>query len=96
MGPKVLADLQIGGFLTYVQASWVTKREGICLTEPITLSDLNKPLPTTKKENLCISALERNTIIHYGFETGKYINVPDIENEQGIKSYNFKAHILIV
>jgi len=76
--------------------SQVTKREGICITETITLSDLDKPLPTTlKKENLHISALERNTLIRYGFETGKYINVPDIENKQGIKSYNVKAHIEI-
>ena len=91
---KVLADLWIGGFSTYVQASQVTKRESICLAEPITLSDPNKPLPTTlKKENLCISALERNSLICYGFENGTIINVHDIENEQGIKSYDFKAHI---
>ena len=29
------------------------------------------------------------------FETGECINLPDIENEQGIKTQNIKAHIEI-
>jgi len=34
-------------------------------------------------------------LIRYGFETGECINIPDIENEQGIKTQNIKAHIEI-
>ena len=34
-------------------------------------------------------------MIHYGFETGECINIPDIENEHGIKTQNVKAHIEI-
>ena len=88
-----MADLRLGGFSTYVQASRVTNREGICLIEPITLSDLNKPLPTSlKKENLRLMALEKNTLIHYGFESGKYIDIPDVENEQGTTTQSVKPH----
>jgi len=82
---KALADLQIGGFSAYVQASRVTNQEGICLTEPLRLVDLNKPLPTNlKKENLRLQAIEKNTLIKHGYEKGNYVNVPDIESEQGI------------
>ena len=70
---KILADLRIGGFSAYVQASRPTSREGICLIEPITLSDLNKPLPTNlKKENLRLKALEHNTLVHYGIWISKW------------------------
>ena len=83
---KILADLWIGGFSTYVQASRVTNREGICLTESITLRDLQKSLPINlKKENMRLHAFERNTLINYGFEEGDYVDIPDIESEQGIK-----------
>jgi len=59
---KILAGLLIGGFSTYVQASQVTIREGICLTESIMLADLNRPLPNNlKKENMRLHALEKNT-----------------------------------
>jgi len=60
------------------------------------LSDLNKPLPTNlKKENIWLNALEKNTLIQYGFENGEYIDIPDIEKEQGITTQNVKANIEI-
>ena len=34
-------------------------------------------------------------MIHYGFETGEYIDIPDIESEQGIQTQNVKAYIEI-
>jgi len=80
---KALADLQIGGFSAYFQASRVTSH--ICLTDTIRLVHLNKPLPTNlKKENLRLQAIEKNTLIKHGYEKGNYVNVPDIESEQGI------------
>ena len=57
---KILADLWIRGSSTYVQASRVTKREGICSMESIIFADLNKPLPIhLKKENMRLHALEK-------------------------------------
>ena len=41
---KVLINLKEGGFSAYVGGSRATSREGLCITEPISLQDLNKLL----------------------------------------------------
>ncbi|KAH7921155.1 hypothetical protein BV22DRAFT_1019909, partial [Leucogyrophana mollusca] len=42
--PKVLVNLHEGGFGAYVAASRARSRDGLCITETITLDQLNKPL----------------------------------------------------
>ncbi|TEB25457.1 hypothetical protein FA13DRAFT_1898160, partial [Coprinellus micaceus] len=42
--PIVLAPLHDGGFGAYVAASRATSREGLCILQSVSLSDLNKPL----------------------------------------------------
>ena len=44
-GKKVLAWLHEGGFAAYISASWPNSRFGLAIIQPVTLSDLNKPLP---------------------------------------------------
>ena len=88
--PKVLAPLHAGGFGAYVAASRARNRKGLCITEPVTLQDLNKPLPF----NLCVEAnrldaLEHNTYIRYGFREGTPRSVQDPESEMHIKNTSF-------
>jgi len=45
--PCALANLHEGGFSAYVAASRAWNRNGLCITEPVTLQDLNKPIPHT-------------------------------------------------
>lgn len=83
--PKLLADLHTGGFSAHVQASRPTNRQGLCLIEPITLSDLNHYQPILcKKETAQLKALEHNSLICYGFKTGQSKQVPDAESEHQI------------
>ncbi|KAF8426436.1 hypothetical protein L210DRAFT_869176, partial [Boletus edulis BED1] len=60
--PKVLADLSEGGFPAYVAASRARTREGLFPTRPVTLDQLNKPLPSDlRAEVRRFEALEHNT-----------------------------------
>ncbi|KAG2741943.1 hypothetical protein P692DRAFT_201665656, partial [Suillus brevipes Sb2] len=42
--PKVIVNLHEGGFGAYVAASRARTREGLCIMQPVTLDNLNKPL----------------------------------------------------
>ena len=69
---SVLTDLKEGGFAAYVTASRPRSRQGLFLTEAVTLDDLNnKHLPySLLQECKRLNALEHNTYIHYGFQDG--------------------------
>jgi hypothetical protein len=41
----MFSDLHEGGFAAYVAASRPTSREGLCLSRPVSLETLNRPLP---------------------------------------------------
>ena len=83
--PSVLTDLKEGGFAAYVAASRPRSRQGLFLTEAVTLDDLNnKHLPYTLLQECTskrLNALEHNTNIHYGFQDGPLHHVPDPESE---------------
>jgi hypothetical protein len=88
--PNVLACLHEGGFGAYVAASRACNREGLCITEPVTLQDLNKPLP----HSLCaevnrLNMIEHNTYIRHGFHEGTPLSVQDPESEKHIKNASF-------
>jgi len=69
--PNVLADLHEGGFAAYVVASRPTSREGLCLSRPVSLEMLNRPLPYDLHIELQrLKIMEHNTLIRYGFEEG--------------------------
>ena len=75
--PCVLANLHEGGFGAYVTVSRAQNQYGLCITEPVTLQDLNKPVPHTflfEEKRLCV--LEHNTYIKYGFAEGNLVTVP--------------------
>jgi ATP-dependent exoDNAse (exonuclease V) alpha subunit len=42
--PKVSVGLHEGGFAAYVAASRAKTRTGLCITQPVHLNDLNKPI----------------------------------------------------
>lgn len=80
--PKVIAFLNEGGFAAYVAASRARSRDGICTVHPVTLNDLNKPLPhDLYMEVQRLKALEINTSIKHGFGSGSTIQIPDPESE---------------
>ena len=82
--PCILANLHEGGFGAYVAASRACSREGLCITEPVTLQQLNKPVPhSLLLETRRLAALEHNTYIQYGFSEGIFQTVPDPEGETG-------------
>ncbi|KIK31921.1 hypothetical protein CY34DRAFT_102502, partial [Suillus luteus UH-Slu-Lm8-n1] len=60
--PKVIINLHEGGFGAYVAASRARTREGLCIMQPVTLDNLNKPLPyDLLLEMRRFEALEHNT-----------------------------------
>jgi len=88
--PNVLTRLHEGGFGAYVAASRARNQKGLCITEPVCLQDLNKPLPYNLRfEANRLQALEHNTYIHYGFHEGTLCLVPDPESEKQMKKTSF-------
>ncbi|KAF9782687.1 hypothetical protein BJ322DRAFT_1008709 [Thelephora terrestris] len=80
--PQVLVDLAEGGFAAYVSASRAQTREGLFVTNPVTLEALNKPVTSyLRQECRRLERLEHNTKIHYGFETGNIMAPLDPEGE---------------
>ena len=82
--PSVLTDLREGGFAAYVAASRARSRQGLFLTEPVNLNDLNnKPLPySLLQECKRLNALKHNTYIQYHFRSGQLEQIPDPESER--------------
>jgi hypothetical protein len=80
--PSVLVNLHEGGFAAYVAASRARSREGLCIMAPVTLNQLNKPLPSDLvREVRRFDAIEHNTYIRSGLIHGQMIPVPDAEAE---------------
>ena len=90
--PKVLANLHEGGFSAYVAASCAQTRDGLCISEAVTLEQLNKQIPYDLKQEIhCLEALEHNTYIRYNFKSGDLIPIPDPESERSANSSNVKV-----
>jgi hypothetical protein len=81
--PSVVANLHEGGFGAYVAASRARTQQGLCITEPVTLQQLNKPVPHSLMADAAqLDALEHNTYVHYGFSQEPLRTVPDPESER--------------
>jgi hypothetical protein len=80
--PNVLVNLHEGGFAAYVAASRPTSRKGLCITKPVTLEMLNKPLPYDLLiEDQRFQIMEANTLVGHGFKKGTIKDVFDPEAE---------------
>lgn len=83
--PKVMMDLQQGGFHAYVGASRPRSRHGLFLLNPVTLDDLRVHLPADLiREDVRLKALAHNTAIRHGFASGPEVPVPDPEDEDDL------------
>lgn len=81
--PKIMCSLHEGGFAAYVAASRAFNRSGLCITHPVHLKDLNKPVPEDLFiEHRRLQCLQHNTNVTYHFSDGVLINVPDAESEK--------------
>lgn len=65
-----LCNLSEGGFGAYVAASRARTRVGLCITEPVTIQQLNKPIPAD---------------IRLGLSSGHLKAIPDAEAEHSDK-----------
>lgn len=95
--PKVLTLLNEGGFAAYVAASRATSRDGICLINFVTLSDLKKPLPSDLAfETKRLETLAHNTAVKYGYQQGPLMNVfdPETETPERLASKTFDVKFL--
>lgn len=91
--PNVLSSLREGGFAAYVAASRPNSRYGLAIIDPVTLADLNKPLPIDLiREGRRESVMEHNTLIRYGFSKDTMQQVPDPEGENWMMSYKPKVN----
>jgi hypothetical protein len=89
---NVLAWLHEGGFAAYVSALRPKSHNGLAIIQPVTLSDLNKPLPYDLiQEAKRHEIMEHNTLVRYGFQKGKILPVPDPEEEHNKKFLKGKA-----
>ncbi|KAG1864808.1 hypothetical protein F4604DRAFT_1491902, partial [Suillus subluteus] len=60
--PNVIVNLHEGGFGAYVAASRAKSRLGLCIMRPVTIEQLNKPLPyDLMQEMKRLDELEHNT-----------------------------------
>ena len=90
--PNILTNLEEGGFGAYVTTSRARNRYGLHITEPVTLHNLNKPIPySLVQEGKCLQAIEHNTYICYGFKHTDYKSIPDPESEQNANTMTFVA-----
>ena len=88
--PTVLTNLHEGGFSAYVAASRARSRKGLFITEPVSLQDLNKPIPySLLQESKRLHAIEHNTSIQFGFKQSEYESIPDPESEQNLLPTTF-------
>lgn len=79
--PVVLCDLNEGSWSSYVAASRAKSREGLFLTEPVSLETLNShPIPFSLVcETVRFDVFEQNARITWGFATGNKQILPDLE-----------------
>jgi len=82
MLPQVLVNLHEGGFATYVSASRAQTREGLFLTETVSLENLNRPVSSDlRHECHWLERLEYNTRVRYGLEVGSILPMLNPESE---------------
>jgi len=80
--PSVIINLHEGGFAAYVAASHARTREGLCITQLVSLRQLNKQIPTDLLHEVSrFDALEHNTMVTYGYRSGSLVVLPDAESE---------------
>jgi hypothetical protein len=86
--PDVIVNLHEGRFAGYVAASQARTHHGLCLTQPVSLQQLNKCIPLDLLLEVSqFDALEHNTLVSYGYHEGPHVCVPDGENENGVAQY---------
>ncbi|KAL6309393.1 hypothetical protein BKA93DRAFT_746245 [Sparassis latifolia] len=91
--PKVLNNMTEGGFAAYVAASRARTRNGLFISEPVKLEQLNKPVSADLyHETQKFKVLEQNTLIHYGFKTGSLVPLPNPESENDISTKSFHVN----
>lgn len=90
--PSVLAGLHEGGFGAYVAASRARSRYGLCITECVTIEQLNRPVPHPLFQEIKrFETLEHNTLIRFGFLTGSLKTVFDAESDIGVPQTKITA-----
>jgi len=83
--PQVLVDLREGGFAAYVSASRARTREGLFLTETVSLDKLNRPVNNDlRHECRRLERLEHNTKVRHGIVAGPILPALDPETETSI------------
>ncbi|KAJ3516563.1 hypothetical protein NMY22_g14178 [Coprinellus aureogranulatus] len=76
-----------GGFGAYVAASRAKSRDGLCLLQPVTLRELNKPLPEDLINEIArLKALEHNTLIRHKLANGDLVPIPNPEAEVSVNA----------
>jgi hypothetical protein len=75
--PCVLVNKNEGGFAAYVAASHAHTCHGLCLTECVSVGQLNKCISNDLfAEIKRFNALEHNTLVSCGFNKGQLVSVP--------------------
>jgi hypothetical protein len=86
----MLCNLQDGGFGAYVAASHACSRHGLYIMQPVSIQDLNKPMPySLLQETKRLQTIEHNTYICYGFIKAQYQVIPDPESETNMDKTSF-------
>jgi hypothetical protein len=90
---NVIVNLHEGGFGAYVAASWAKSRLGLSIMHPVTIEQLNKPLPyDLMQEMKRLDELEHNTHVMLGVREGPLITVTDPESERVFLPKKLKPH----
>ena len=90
--PQVFVNLSEGGFAAYVSASRAQTREGLFLTETVSLDKLNRPVNSDlRHECRRLERLEYNTRINHGIETGPILSALDPESETSMSDLGMKV-----
>jgi hypothetical protein len=87
---SVLCNLWDGGFGAYVAASRACSRHGLYIMQPVSIQDLNKPMPySLLQETKRLQTIEHNMYICYGFIRAQYRVIPDPESKTNMDKTSF-------
>ncbi|KAG1873162.1 hypothetical protein F4604DRAFT_1925655 [Suillus subluteus] len=92
---SVLVNLHEGGFRAYVAASHAQSHASLCITQTVSLDQLNKPLPADLLHEVRhFEAIEINTYVWHGLHAGNLVSVPDAESDMAITPVSYTANFM--
>ena len=91
--PQILCNLKEGGFAAYVSASRARTREGLFITDEVSLKNLNTTISShLLRETARLDALKYNTLVKFGYSTENICHIPFTDDESSHTDLDITIH----